>query len=127
LARALLTAALLAFPLFWVGYLKLPAPKLALRREVIALEPEIAVSARPGPLCAQTAFFPHLTYPLEPTPLIWPSCLEKPGAWGMLHLELNPTPFKRADLEAWVDRARDEGKARQLPEGTWIIEGPNPR
>jgi hypothetical protein len=127
LARALLATVLLAFPLFWVGYVKLPLPRFALHRELAALESAPSGPSAPGPLCAQTVLFPHLSYALQPTPLFWTQCLDQPGAWALVHLELDPYPLKRSDLEGLVTRAQALGHARPLPEGTWILVGPNRR
>lgn len=110
-------AALLAFPLFQGGYAR-TVPWAPERLEGVA-----AVRARLAgerPVFAQTVVFPHLGYPRRLLPLFDLGRVPE-EALLVVHPELDPWPFTRAQLEAALEGWRATRTVEDFPGGFALV------
>ncbi|MCI0572429.1 MAG: DUF2079 domain-containing protein [Myxococcaceae bacterium] len=116
--EALLTAALLLFPLVGGGYAKLVQPPAGVRQALVGVSARLDGVA--GPVCAQTALFPHLPYALPLRPL-FDDCWERPEWPKLVHLQLDTYPYERSILAEHVQAAREAGSLEELGGGFVLL------
>jgi len=117
--RSLAAVALLAFPLFGGGYLRVHRPDQVVRSGLASLRAR--ADALAGPLCVQASIYPQLGYP-DALELLGPACRARPGSRLLLHPALPPWPESAAEIQAF---AAGPG-ARLLPGGFVLVPGEVP-
>ncbi|MDY7230242.1 DUF2079 domain-containing protein [Hyalangium rubrum] len=119
LREGLLVVALLLFPLVGGNYAKFSRPPSEVRQALPSVRERLA--REPGPICAQTVFFPHLPYELPLRPL-FEDCWEHPEWSKLAHPELEPYPFTRAAFQRHLEEARRQGRTEELGAGFVLID-----
>jgi uncharacterized membrane protein len=116
-------AGLLAFPLFQGD----PARSVVIDWRVRAGLPAArAALAEPASVrCVQTVLMPHLGYPSSLVPLFDDGCLDRPGAAGLLHPQLDLYPQPRERFDRALERLSAAGRTRDLP-GGFVYVAPAP-
>lgn len=95
--------ALVLFPLFGNGYLRIAWPDAEIRNGVRAVD--ALVARAPGPVCVQAIALPQLSYSERVAPLD-ARCRSEAGSTLVLNPRLDPWPDTRADLEQAISTAR---------------------
>ena len=106
LSPLLLVASCLVFMHVGGGYQRFPRPNPQALRDLAAIERTLG--PHPGPVCAQTIFFPHLPYEWDARPLS-AECLSQPGATGIAAAEgFDPYPFAPDQIAAFIGVPRTQ-------------------
>ncbi|MGO9828528.1 MAG: DUF2079 domain-containing protein [Myxococcaceae bacterium] len=111
--------ALLFFPLFGVGYLRIAWPTSEQRHGLAELR--VALANTKAPVCAQTILFPQLGYPEDLRPLN-SICQSLPSSVTVVNTQLDPWPDAAESLAREVSVARAAGRSTEFVGGFALLQ-----